>query len=73
MTRDGQRDLPKGITPKLRKHGTRSMPVATADGTPVYRVRMWDPVLKRQIERTAERPGCGEAAAGRLQRGQAST
>jgi integrase len=54
MTRDGGRDLPKGITPKLRKHGARSVPVTTVDGTPVYRVRMWDPVLKRQIERTAE-------------------
>ena len=54
MIRDGRRDLPKGITPKLRKHGTRSVPVTTADGTPVYRVRLWDPVLKRQIERTAE-------------------
>jgi len=54
MTRDGRRDLPKGITPKLRKHGSRSVPVTTADGTPVYRVRLWDPVLKRQIERTAE-------------------
>src|SRR5438552_4140383 len=53
MIRDGRRDLPKGITPKLRKHGARTVPVTTVDGTPVYRVRMWDPVLKRQIERTA--------------------
>jgi integrase len=28
--------------------------VLTEDGTPVYRVRVWDPVLKRQVERTAE-------------------
>ena len=34
--------------------------VTTPDGTPVYRVRMWDPVLKRQIERTAE--GLDDAA-----------
>jgi hypothetical protein len=54
MRRDGRRDLPTGITPKLRKQGTKSVPVTTADGTPVYRVRLWDPVLKRQIERTAE-------------------
>jgi hypothetical protein len=47
MIKDGRRDLPKGITPKLRKHGARSVPVTTVDGTPVYRVRMWDPVLKR--------------------------
>jgi integrase len=30
------------------------MPVVTMDGTPVYRVRVWDAVLKKQIERTAE-------------------
>jgi integrase len=28
--------------------------VLTENGTPVYRVRVWDPVLKRQVERTAE-------------------
>lgn len=26
----------------------------TADGVQVYRVRLWDPVRKRQVERTAE-------------------
>jgi integrase len=54
MTRNGRRDLPKGVTPKLRKRGAKRMPVTTPEGTPVYRVRLWDPVLKRQIERTAE-------------------
>src|SRR5947207_11263106 len=49
-----QRDLPKGITPKERKQGRRRIRVTTADGTPIYRVRMWEPVLKRQIERSAE-------------------
>ena len=53
MARDSQRDLPTGITPKLRKQGAKSVPVTMADGTPVYRVRLWDPILKRQIERTA--------------------
>jgi hypothetical protein len=38
------------------------VPVTTPDGTMVYRIRMWDPVLKRQIERTAE----GVDAAARL-------
>ena len=38
----------------MRKQGTKSVQVTTPDGTPVYRVRLWDPVLKRQIERTAE-------------------
>jgi len=54
MAKVGRRDLPKGITPKLRAQGTGRVPVTTPDGTPVYRVRLWDPVLKRQIERTAE-------------------
>jgi integrase len=54
MPRDGRRDLPRGITPKVRKHGAKGVPVTAADGTQVYRVRLWDPVLKRQIERTAE-------------------
>lgn len=48
------RELPKGITAKIRKQGTKNVQVTTADGTPVYRVRFWDPVLKRQIERQAE-------------------
>jgi hypothetical protein len=54
MARDGRRDLPAGITPKLRTQVTGRVPATTPDGTPVYRVRLWDPVLKRQIERTAE-------------------
>ena len=54
MAKNIRRELPTGITPKLRTHGTRRVPVTTLDGTPVYRVRLWDQVLKRQIERTAE-------------------
>ena len=54
MGKDGQRDLPTGITPKLRTQGTQRVPVTSPGGTPVYRVRLWDPVRKRQIERTAE-------------------
>ena len=54
MSKDGRKDLPTGITRKMRKKGTRTVPVFTKDGTPVYRVRVWDPVTKRQIERTAE-------------------
>src|SRR6266581_7628460 len=38
----------------MRKKGTRTVPVFTKDGTPVYRLRVWDSVTKRQIERTAE-------------------
>ena len=54
MSKDSPRDLPKGITPKTRTKNGKAVPVVTADGTPVYRVRVWDAVLKRQIERTAE-------------------
>jgi integrase len=62
MPNDARHDLPKGITVKSRKQGRKRVAVTTADGTPVYRVPMWDPVLKRQIERTAE----GLDAAARL-------
>jgi len=54
MSKGGRRALPTGITPKVRKKGTRLVPVVTEDGTPVYRVRVWEPVLKRQIERNVE-------------------
>jgi hypothetical protein len=54
MSKDSPRDLPIGITLKTRTKDGRTVPVVTADGIPVYRVRVWDPVLKKQIERTAE-------------------
>lgn len=54
MPKSTGRALPKGITAKIRKQGSKNVQVTTADGTPVYRVRFWDPVLKRQIERQAE-------------------
>jgi hypothetical protein len=54
MSMDSPRNLPKGIRPKTRTKGGKAIPVLTEDGTPVYRVRVWDPVLKRQVERTAE-------------------
>ena len=53
MSKDIPRDLPKGITPKTRKQGTKTVQVYAEDGTPVFRVRVWDSVLKRQIERSA--------------------
>ncbi len=53
MSKDIPRDLPKGITPKTRKQGAKTVQVFAEDGTPVFRVRVWDPVLKRQIERSA--------------------
>src|SRR5579875_1594575 len=54
MSKGSPRDLPKGITPKTRAKDGKVVPVVTEDGTPVYRVRVWDAVLKKQIERTAE-------------------
>src|SRR5260370_30343280 len=54
MSKDSPRNLPTGITVKARKKDGKTIPVVTGDGTPVYRVRVWDAVLKRQIERTAE-------------------
>jgi integrase len=54
MSKGSPRNLPKGITPKTRTKNGKVVPVVTEGGTPVYRVRVWDPVLKRQIERTAE-------------------
>jgi integrase len=52
MSKDNQQDLPAGIKPKTRTKDGKPVPVVTEDGTPVYRVRVWDPVLKKQIERT---------------------
>ena len=54
MSKGNPRDLPRGITPKTRTKNGKTVPVVTQDGTPVYRVRVWDAVLKKQIERTAE-------------------
>jgi integrase len=50
---NGRRDLPAGITAKMRTVNGKRVRATAADGTPVYRVRLWDPILKRQIERTA--------------------
>ena len=54
MSKGNPRDLPKGITVKTRTKNGKPVPVVTEDSIPVYRVRVWDAVLKKQIERTAE-------------------
>jgi integrase len=54
MSKGNPHELPQGIRPKTRTKGGKTVPVVTSDGTPVYRVRVWDAVLKKQIERTAE-------------------
>jgi integrase len=53
MSKDSPQDLPVGIKPKTRAKAGKVIPVVTEDGTPVYRVRVWDNVLKKQVERTA--------------------
>jgi len=45
---------PRGIALRLRTQNGKRVPDFTRDGTPVYGVRVWDPVLKRRVERTAE-------------------
>lgn len=54
MSKDNPNDLPTGIKPKTRTKDGKAVPVVAKDGTPVYRVRVWDAVLKKQIERTVE-------------------
>jgi integrase len=54
MSKDNPSDLPAGITPKTRTKNGKPVPVVTEDGTPVYRVRVWDKTLKKQVERTAD-------------------
>jgi integrase len=59
MPRSSHRELPVGITVKTRRRHGVTVPATTAGGTVLYRVRMWDPVLKRQIERVT--PGLDAA------------
>lgn len=54
MPKNSSHELPQGITPKTRKKNGQTVPVVSKGGEPVYRVRVWDPVLKKQIERTAD-------------------
>lgn len=44
--------LPQGITRKTRNVDGVQQPVTTAEGIPVFRVRVWDSTLKKQVERT---------------------
>ena len=46
--------LPIGIKPKMRTKNGRAVPVVTADGTPVYRVRVRDATDGQQVERVVE-------------------
>ena len=60
MARSAQPDLPAGITVKTRRQNGATVPALAADGTVLYRVRMWDPVLKKQIERVTAGLGTAE-------------
>src|ERR1700722_4868864 len=51
MSKSSPSDLPKGVTPKMRTRGGKLVHATDADGTPVYRVRVWDSVLQKQVER----------------------
>jgi integrase len=46
--------LPKGITQRTRKTASGRVPVFTEGGVPVYRIRVWDVRLQRQVEFMAE-------------------
>ena len=46
--------LPTGIAPKTGTRNGKTVPVVTEDGTPVYRVRVRDAVLGKQVERVVE-------------------
>ena len=44
--------LPSGIKRKTRKVNGSQVQAVTREGVPIFRVRIWDKVLKKQIERT---------------------
>lgn len=52
MARKNKETLPKGISRKMRKVNGTQEQLETPDGVPVFRVRVWDPVLKKQSEQT---------------------
>ena len=48
------RESPDRDHAEERTKNGKTVPVVTSDGTPVYRVRVWDPALKKQVERVVE-------------------
>jgi len=61
MSKGSPSDLPRGITPKMRTQGGKTVQATTEDGIPLYRVRVWDNAANRQIERVVA--GLDEAKA----------
>ncbi|MBT0771257.1 site-specific integrase [Kineosporia sp. J2-2] len=51
MSRKDSSALPSGITRKTRTVNGEKVEMTSADGTPIFRVRAWDAVLKKQVER----------------------
>ena len=51
MARGGRRDLPRGIARKMCAKNGRQEPAVNRDGAPLYRVRVWDPIVKKQVVR----------------------
>src|SRR5262245_26447693 len=51
MPKGSLQDLPSGVTRKTRTRDGKVEKVVTSDGVPVFRVRVWDPTLKKQVER----------------------
>jgi hypothetical protein len=54
MSKGSPSDLPTGIAPKMRRQGGEAVHATTEDGTPLYRVRVWDNAANRQVERVVE-------------------
>jgi integrase len=54
MSKGSPSDLPTGIAPKMRRQGGKAVHATTEDGTPLYRVRVWDNAANRQVERVVE-------------------
>jgi integrase len=54
MSKGSPRDLPKGVTPRTRRINGKIVHMTSDDGELLYRVRVWDPVIKKQAERVVE-------------------
>jgi integrase len=51
MSRKDSSDLPSGIARKTRTVNGVQVPAESAEGVPIFRVRVWDSVVKKQVER----------------------
>jgi integrase len=51
LTKKNSLELPQGISRKTRKVDGVQRQAVNADGVPIFRVRVWDPILKNRVER----------------------